>query len=127
MSLSRIKRLIKGESFVGRSKHNATSRGQSVQYGRRTMMLSQSGQMPYRRRSYDIPSQRKIKVGEHWCVRKQTRIWSALSIMIEDPVPTSYNANVFDTLAHPISAEACHKEFKAIVTAGHHPKKMDLT
>jgi acetyltransferase-like isoleucine patch superfamily enzyme len=66
-----------------------------------------------------------ISIGE-WCyVSAGTRIWSATSIQIHDRVLISHNVNIFDSLTHPLVAQARHKHFKEITTNGH-PRQIDL-
>jgi acetyltransferase-like isoleucine patch superfamily enzyme len=67
----------------------------------------------------------QIQIGA-WCyVGEGTRIWSAARVLIEDRVLIAHNVNIFDSLTHPVSARARHRQFQMIVTSGH-PKEIDL-
>ena len=67
----------------------------------------------------------QLDIGE-WCyVGEGTRIWSATSISIGDRVLISHNVNIFDSLTHPLSAAARHKQFVNIIKVGH-PRQLDL-
>jgi acetyltransferase-like isoleucine patch superfamily enzyme len=66
-----------------------------------------------------------ISIGE-WCyVSAGSRVWSATSIKIHDRVLISHNVNIFDSLTHPLIAQARHEHFKEIITNGH-PRQIDL-
>lgn len=61
----------------------------------------------------------EIKIGE-WCyVGEGTRIWSAASVVIGNRVLISHNANIFDSLTHPLGAAARHRQIREIFTRGH--------
>jgi acetyltransferase-like isoleucine patch superfamily enzyme len=67
----------------------------------------------------------EIKIGE-WCyVGEGTRIWSAVSIVIGNRVLISHNANIFDSLTHPLGAAARHRQIREIFTRGH-PREISL-
>ena len=67
----------------------------------------------------------QIQIGT-WCyIGEGTRIWSAARILIGDRVLIAHNVNIFDSLTHPVSASARHRQFQMIVTSGH-PKEIDL-
>jgi acetyltransferase-like isoleucine patch superfamily enzyme len=67
----------------------------------------------------------KISIGE-WCyIGEGARIWSAALISIGDRVMISHNVNIFDSLTHPLSAKARHRQFVAITSVGH-PSNIDL-
>ncbi|WP_439369426.1 acyltransferase [Bradyrhizobium sp. DASA03120] len=67
----------------------------------------------------------EIKIGE-WCyVGEGSRIWSAASIVIGNRVLISHNANIFDSLTHPLRASARHEQIKQIFTRGH-PREISL-
>lgn len=67
----------------------------------------------------------RISIGE-WCyVGEGTRVWSAGQISIGDRVLIAHNANIFDTLTHPLEAGARHAHFRRIATTGH-PKDIQL-
>ena len=67
----------------------------------------------------------KISLGE-WCyVGPGTRVWSAKEITIGDRVLISHSVNIFDSLTHPMSPVARHRQFQSIAAAGH-PKILDL-
>jgi acetyltransferase-like isoleucine patch superfamily enzyme len=67
----------------------------------------------------------RIQIGT-WCyIGEGTRIWSAARILIGDRVLIAHNVNIFDSLTHPVSASARHRQFQMIVTSGH-PKEIDL-
>ena len=67
----------------------------------------------------------EIKIGE-WCyVGEGTRIWSAASIVIGNRVLISHNANIFDSLTHPLGAAARHRQIREIFTRGH-PREISL-
>jgi acetyltransferase-like isoleucine patch superfamily enzyme len=67
----------------------------------------------------------RICLGE-WCyVGPDTRIWSAKEITIGDRVLISHGVNIFDSLTHPLSPIARHRQFRDIVTSGH-PRALNL-
>ena len=67
----------------------------------------------------------EIKIGE-WCyVGEGTRIWSAASIVIGNRVLISHNANILDSLTHPLGAAARHQQIREIFTRGH-PREISL-
>ena len=67
----------------------------------------------------------QLDIGE-WCyIGEGTRIWSAVSISIGDRVLVSHNVNIFDSLTHPLSAAARHKQFVDIIKLGH-PRQIHL-
>ena len=67
----------------------------------------------------------EIRIGD-WCfVGEGARIWSAGSIRIGNRVLISHGVNIFDSLTHPLSAEARHHQFREIATTGH-PQTIDL-
>jgi acetyltransferase-like isoleucine patch superfamily enzyme len=67
----------------------------------------------------------EIKIGE-WCyVGEGSRIWSASSIVIGNRVLISHNANVFDSLTHPLQAAKRHEQIREIFTRGH-PREISL-
>ncbi len=69
--------------------------------------------------------QGRIIVGE-WCyIGAGSRIWSAASIMLGHRVLISHDVNVFDSLTHPIRADARHEQFRSILTQGH-PRELSL-
>lgn len=89
---------------------------------------------------------KKIRVGEHsiicgelflfahggdisigdWCyIGEGARIWSSGAVRIGDRVLISHNANIFDSMTHPLNASQRHAHFKAIVQTGH-PRSIDL-
>jgi acetyltransferase-like isoleucine patch superfamily enzyme len=66
-----------------------------------------------------------IRIGE-WCyVGEGTRIWSAASIVIGNRVLISHNANIFDSLTHPLGAADRHRQIREILTHGH-PREIAL-
>ena len=67
----------------------------------------------------------KIKIGDYCYLGENSRIWSALNIVIGDRVLISHDVNIFDSLTHPINAKKRHEQFKQIVSYGH-PKEIDL-
>ena len=66
-----------------------------------------------------------IKIGNYCFVGEQSRIWSAKEITLGDRVLISHQVNIFDNLTHPVSANARHAQFKAIITSGQ-PNEIDL-
>jgi acetyltransferase-like isoleucine patch superfamily enzyme len=63
----------------------------------------------------------RINLGE-WCyVGSGTRVWSAREITIGNRVLISHGVNIFDSLTHPLSPVARHRQFKEIVMSGHPP------
>jgi acetyltransferase-like isoleucine patch superfamily enzyme len=67
----------------------------------------------------------EIKIGG-WCyVGEGTRIWSAASIVLGNRVLISHNANIFDSLTHPLGAAARHRQIREIFTRGH-PREVSL-
>jgi acetyltransferase-like isoleucine patch superfamily enzyme len=67
----------------------------------------------------------EIKIGE-WCyVGEGSRIWSASSIVIGNRVLISHNANIFDSLTHPLGSAARHRQIREIFTRGH-PREISL-
>jgi len=66
-----------------------------------------------------------ISIGE-WCyIGEGARIWSSGSVTIGNRVLISHNANIFDSLTHPLRARERHAHFQAIVQSGH-PRSIDL-
>ncbi len=66
-----------------------------------------------------------ISIGD-WCfVGEGARIWSAAKVSIGDRVMISHNVHLFDSLTHPLQAEARHAHFRAIYESGH-PREIDL-
>lgn len=67
----------------------------------------------------------RISIGD-WCyIGEGARVWSAGDISIGNRVLIAHNANVFDTLTHPLEAGARHRHFRHIATIGH-PKGISL-
>jgi acetyltransferase-like isoleucine patch superfamily enzyme len=67
----------------------------------------------------------EIEIGD-WCfVGPGTRVWSGAKIKIGSRVLISHNVNIFDSLTHPLDAEARHQHFRHIFRQGH-PSKIDL-
>jgi acetyltransferase-like isoleucine patch superfamily enzyme len=67
----------------------------------------------------------QIEIGD-WCfVGKETRIWSAKSIVIGNRVLIAHAVNIFDNLTHPIRAADRHAQFRQIAKIGH-PLNLDL-
>jgi acetyltransferase-like isoleucine patch superfamily enzyme len=67
-----------------------------------------------------------IRIGEDCYIGQGCRIWSAEQIVIGDRVLISHGVNIFDSLTHPISAQARHEQFRQIMSGGH-PGKIDLS
>jgi len=67
----------------------------------------------------------EIDIGQYCFIGEQARIWSARRIAIGNRVLISHNVNIFDSLTHPIAAQARHDQFKAIITTGQ-PRQIDL-
>jgi acetyltransferase-like isoleucine patch superfamily enzyme len=67
----------------------------------------------------------RISLGE-WCyVGPGTHVWSAREITIGNRVLISHGVNIFDSLTHPLSPAARHRQFKEIVVSGH-PRDINL-
>lgn len=58
----------------------------------------------------------RITIGEYCYVGEHCNIWSALNITIGDNVLIGHNVSIFDSLTHPISVSARHKQFEGIIT-----------
>lgn len=67
----------------------------------------------------------QIRIGKHCFVGEQTRLWSALEILVGDRVLISHQVNIFDSLTHPLRAAERHTQYLAILR-GRHPDRMDL-
>jgi acetyltransferase-like isoleucine patch superfamily enzyme len=67
----------------------------------------------------------KIKIGEYCYLGENSRIWSALNVVIGNRVLISHDVNIFDSLTHPINAKKRHEQFRAVITSGH-PSEIDL-
>jgi acetyltransferase-like isoleucine patch superfamily enzyme len=95
---------------------NASGRDAHIRVGSRSMILGEL---------LTFAHGGEIQIGD-WCyVGEGTRIWSASRVTIGDRVLIAHNVNIFDSLTHPISARARHKQFRMIVTSGH-PKEINL-
>lgn len=72
-----------------------------------------------------FPHGGNISIGE-WCyIGEGARVWSSSSVDIGDRVLISHNANIFDSLTHPLGARQRHAQFRAIMLTGH-PHSIDL-
>lgn len=67
----------------------------------------------------------QIEIGDDCYIGEFAKIWSAKKIHIGNRVLISHGVNVFDSLTHPIKADARHQQFLEIVKNGH-PKQISL-
>jgi acetyltransferase-like isoleucine patch superfamily enzyme len=66
-----------------------------------------------------FPQGGEIKIGD-WCyLGENSRIWSAASVLIGDRVLISHDANIIDSLTHPLNPRERHEQFRSIVESGH--------
>lgn len=68
----------------------------------------------------------KIDIGDYCYIGEGTRIWSGMSIIVEDRVLIAHNVNIFDNSTHPLNPRVRHEHYKQIITIGH-PKIIDLS
>lgn len=61
----------------------------------------------------------KITIGDWVYIGEGSRVWSAISIVIESRVLISHNVNIFDSHTHPINSDERHKQIQNIFTTGH--------
>ena len=70
-----------------------------------------------------LPHGGNIVIGQRCYIDEGTRIWSGMSITIEDDVVIGPDVNIFDNISHPLSARKRAVQAKQILTIGH-PKEM---
>lgn len=71
-----------------------------------------------------LPHGGQIEIGDHCYIDAGTRIWSGISIKIDDDVIIGPNVNMFDNISHPLSVTKRRAHAKQIFTIGH-PKDID--
>ncbi|MBR1206630.1 MULTISPECIES: acetyltransferase [unclassified Bradyrhizobium] len=70
-----------------------------------------------------LPHGGDIDIGERCYIDVGVRIWSGISIKIEDDVVIGPNVNIFDNISHPLSATKRKEQAISIFTVGH-PRDM---
>lgn len=61
-----------------------------------------------------------IKIGEDCFIGPNTKIWSAIKIIIGDRVLIAHNVNIHDNISHPLNAQERFEENKNFVRTGLH-------
>jgi len=57
----------------------------------------------------------KIEIGDFCYVGENSKIWSAVEVIIGNQVLISHNVNIHDNISHPINSEMRFKDYKRIL------------